>query len=1267
MTEMTHPAALHRARTPLPTIDEDREGVGDAASPLQRRERETTDSGDAARPAHCQGGGLRARWARMLDTKKIIHPPALRFDGPWEEAAEAICHSWVDSQAMHDRSQVSHLALSKMKALEFERKHTEQIAPHQRLLPGTATRQDYYDAEIDAFLEAIGEVDTRAVLESFKLAGTGGLHRQHATLAATLTNTIGAAQLIVPDPATKAGLAGARMLLQGVTAGSVLHAGPRRLRNAGTEDILPLGRADAAPSAKIAPNVLQASTQVIHGLKGAEKNLQNMQSAMHELERLQAAAAPDAGAVREAKQQLELTFAKICHQLSLKSAYKASSESAKIEFWGNQRYLLVSYAGSSATLTTGLIAIMTPALIAAPVTGGLSAAAVAFAVALYVGYQLGTGPAKDGEAKAKRAIVALVKLVEVLSGERTTNLVQRAQAWQAYLDARREVRFASPARKAQAKRAAKTLLLERLEELTNEDRPEALLTAENNWTAYRAFLDQHEAIVAREAEGILNEAQCRRHITALKEQFGRDHHADFALREIVAAWKTPMLMRIVAAQRLLKGKVARSQKRLMHLQHQPSPKARWGTSTQKENSTHKIQLRKIELQQHLCDLFNLELARQDLTRPRGARPTDNDVARAAQRMAAIVDDDVRALFCGDGKAQVEAVNLSKKLTAGEAQRYIYANAGSSALGIAVNLGVTAADVVINNEKAAGTYRGPQYNDYKFLALSQGQAQPGAHLSVGDRAAFQKREMQPLLDRIDHDEEPREVHLHLGGDIHRSLRPEDSDVNAVMGELAERLAHAAAVPQTLHLTMGAQTPEAAVLSAAGVVAAAAAAADIAPPVSHSVVVELKSTSAFHDVQYKKNPLKNRMGYIAGQCAVGGRQALMSIAGLPTQALAQHRLKKTRAPLNVAAGSSHDVRAVLQSAALRLRAIVKETPAVDTQSRTAVAKPVLTPSDIKRNAKHAKVLWDRLQRAEAARWAGAKAPGFFASSAVRTNATGLRCRDTASVLKVQDRPIHGHRIGPAQASADAILANGPSIYAAGQSPDAASLDDFLLQGIESRQGIFQFVSRKAHHLPEQSSETPVIALLQTRCRDQPGALIGGRYRIDAFTPVEEKESDTPQDHLHFSLQVTDTLSNEHPPSVIRIPITQAGLKFTDRVLDTERIVRADALMDAHIDQLPDALETNASGGLGIDRMVLSQAGIGRNATLITYRTLRQRIIDPDHKRAIALATLDDALFDVIYAGRGDRDEDYIPSLAQLSELRKALLQLIVTQRTLATAAQ
>ena len=278
------------------------------------------------------------------------------------------------------------------------------------------------------------------------------------------------------------------------------------------------------------------------------------------------------------------------------------------------------------------------------------------------------------------------------------------------------------------------------------------------------------------------------------------------------------------------------------------------------------------------------------------------------------------------------------------------------------------------------------------------------------------------------------------------------------------------------------------------------------------------------------------------------------------------------------------------------------------------------------------------------------------------------------------------------ADSIGAQSASTFVAGQSPEAAQLDNFLMQGIESRNGIFQLVSRKAHYLPETSIESPVIALLQKRQHD-PATLIGGRYRIHPDSALQKNHQDSGDDYQRFMLVVTDTRSAEIPAPIIRIPITQAGLKFTDRVLDAQHIGRASKLLNDHIACLTvnGAATVNVAPSINLDQMILSRAGIGRNAALISYRLIHDQLAKKDvpavknfdvqlgalnndddengrkNNDASSISDVvdhdtdtnldncvDKALFNVIYAGRGDRDSAYLPSLRQLTELRLALLQ-------------
>lgn len=1257
-------------------------------------------------PPRPPASSVLARLARMIDTKKVIHAPAICFDVEWSAAAKSICDEWQQTQTSRGQMQQSpqaYIAVSRMKALEFERKHLAHL-PHDRLiLPPGSTRQNYYDAEIAAFLEAIGTTDVLAVLDSFRLAGTGGLHRQSSMFAATVSNPLGAAQLIAPDLAVKAGLSSARLAMQAVTGGAILQAGQHRLRNAGTEDVLPLGRADATPAAKNAPNVLQASSRVIHQLRGAEKNLHALQTALRRFNELKSASVADDARLSDATEKLALAFAKISHQLSIKTAYKASSENAKVEFWGNQRYLLISYGGTSVTLAASLVAIMTPALIAAPVTGGLSLAATALAISLYLGYQLSEGPSKDGEAKARRAIVAAVKLLEVLSGERSTYVLQRAQIYQNYLTQNKSNRFASSEKKSARKQVAKKRMLAQLEHLAhnspqrrdekNSDH-KADFRPRQNWDAYRSYLDQCAAIGAHAQQGQLDQSQYQQQISALNQRFSTEHKTHFALDEIVGIWKTPISMRMVAARRLLKGKVARSQQRLLHLQRRSTLNASANSKTKKE----KITRLRSELRQQLCDLFNFELALQDMAGVDEKNPSTQAQARAIDRLGEVVDDDVRQLFCGDGRAQVDAVNKSKKLAAGEAQRYTYANAGSAALGIAVNVAVSATDTAVAFQKADGIYAGPQFNDYKFLALSQGQAQPGAHLSVGDRAAFQQREMQPLLKKIARSGDTFELDCQLPASANGRLQKNDPVVIARLNALIDSLCKSSSVPDSIQLSL--HTPASATSGVSE--APAQSSPQLQPTAKPSrsalqdvrLTIEFKTTSAYHEVKYKKSTAPKRAKFIAGQLGIGARQALMSVAGLPAQAIAQHRLSQTRSALNTAEAMTEQVDALLRGSMRPpspIRATAPTTPSIAQSGplspAQATSQTLSISSKYKCNPDHnslrAQRVWRRLQAAEAARSPVPEAKKFIDAVFVPPNSTGLLCKNNQQVVKVQGSPIHAHRIRTITTAEDSSGAKDASTFVAGQSPEAAQLDHFLLQGIESRNGIFQFVSRKAHYRQETSTQLPVIAQLQKRLHD-PATLIGGRYRIHPGSAPQENHPDSGDDYRRFMLVVTDTKSTEIPAPTIQIPITQAGLKFTDRVLDAQHIGRASKLLRDHIACLTvhSTAAVEVARSINLDQMVLSRAGIGRNATLISYRLIQDQLARKDSPTAknldeqVALNNdgdendsknddassnsdildnrIDEVLFNVIYAGRGDRDSAYLPSLRQLTELRMALLQ-------------
>jgi hypothetical protein len=1135
-------------------------------------------------PAH---NTMRKRLVRLLNTKLVPHLPARRFTAAWSAAAGDICQDWVDTQDRHNVTTVSIVALSRMKALEYERKNTAIIHEDQRLLPANATKDDYYQAEIEAFLAAVNEPDPQAVLESFKLAGSGGLHRQHATFGASVSNSLSVATLLTPDPLSKLALVATRGLTQLYTSAAVIAAGPRRFRNACTEDIIPLGRADASAAARRAPNMLQASLGVMRTLKirDVTKSLEQMKVAMEKLER-----ARDGGTVKarqDTRQQLELAFARICHQLSVKTAYKTSSESAKIEFIGNLRYLLSSYTGSAAVLAASMIAVMTPVFIDAVVTGGLIGAATALTVLLYLGYQLGPGPSRDGEDKAKRAIVALVKMLEVLGGEHTESTRQRGAAYADYLQNRKVPRLTRPAGRKKIREAALATLQDRLEAIAAITPPPAGLDLKTNWDSYTGHLRDTQKKAAEAEKNNLAKPAPQDELSDPDIKFGNDHRQKFAVAELVSAWKTPMRIRMNAASRLVKGRVAQSYKRLLKLKHNETATTWRSGAGQIDRRRIAIELQEQDLRKRLCDLFNLELALQDLKWAPGAGKDSINLARATERIAAITDTDVHQLFCGNAEEQVEAIKLSKELTAGESERYTHANTGLAAFGIALNLGVAGADVVVSFGKATNAYPTLDFNDYKLVTLSQAGAQPGAHQSAGDRAAFQKREMKRLLAETELKEPAPVHHLKLNLDGNVVLKPDDDAVKRALDELMEDLGKADVVPRTdvvpraVQLTLQHASPPETGPSASGVVAVSAEAE------TEQLAINLKPTTAFHRVQYKKNPPAQRARHMRHQMAVIWRQTAMSIAGLPVQAFAQHRVRKAAPTLASAAALRGTAQALLQ-------------------------------------------------------------PTMFDPTEVPVNDSGVKCLENRHVVMVQSgtpeqapRPIHAHKIRQQLPSGAA--------YAAGQSPQHGSVDDVIVQGLASGQGIFQFVSRMAHYKPEDSREKPVIGMLLEHLKQNknqnPKRLIGGRYLV---TSVERIAGGGDSDFLRHVLVAKDTWSKSLQE--VRMPITQAGLEFKDRVLRVDEIKRASTLLDEHNAWLDEnnALPAQPANPADTHKMILSFAGIGRNATLITYRVLSAAIEDGK----VTEESLDFALDAEIYPNRVRRGPRYVHTEAQRDELRAAL---------------
>lgn len=287
-----------------------------------------------------------------------------------------------------------------------------------------------------------------------------------------------------------------------------------------------------------------------------------------------------------------------------------------------------------------------------------------------------------------------------------------------------------------------------------------------------------------------------------------------------------------------------------------------------------------------------------------------------------------------------------------------------------------------------------------------------------------------------------------------------------------------------------------------------------------------------------------------------------------------------------------------------------------------------------------------------------------SAVQVDVGGKRAFIHANRIGFSRKP--GGHCQPVDNISDHIDTQTASAKA-GQSPQHFALcEKFLIDGIDSGRGLFQFVSRKAQAISNgltgtSSNERPIIDQLRDAWQwsgQSPGSLwLGDRYEVLSIG-ASSAADDHHADHRSVMLTVRELAK---PHSTITVPLTQAGMKFTDRVLRKNEIERANALLEAHrhcgvaTGEDADAADLPASASAH-DPMIISTAGIGRNAALIVYREAMARIdVEPAATR-LDERYLDAMLENIITSGRRDRGPKFIHSDAQLQEVKAALAEVM-----------
>jgi hypothetical protein len=301
-------------------------------------------------------------------------------------------------------------------------------------------------------------------------------------------------------------------------------------------------------------------------------------------------------------------------------------------------------------------------------------------------------------------------------------------------------------------------------------------------------------------------------------------------------------------------------------------------------------------------------------------------------------------------------------------------------------------------------------------------------------------------------------------------------------------------------------------------------------------------------------------------------------------------------------------------------------------------------------------------------------YVTDDAVEHNATNIRCPAknivTIKLPGTDGEPItynlHANEIefttGAIQEQSKKYIAAQSPIPKNNSAAEFFACDKFLTKAIESKSGLFQFVSpsktKDENHISRRSIIGQLINANNNANKSSEKLLIGNRYEVknirqldrSSDSSTENSEFNTP----HFALDVEDT----HPDSTgkkarISIVLTQARVKFENKLLSTTAIKEASALMDDHNFK---SAPTNKNRP---DPMVISQAGIGRNATLIVYREMLGRI---RNGTVADIDQLEKEVINLIRQGREVRGPQFVHSNEQIIELVKALQEELLNEESL-----
>ncbi|MDY7573002.1 protein-tyrosine phosphatase family protein [Actimicrobium sp. CCI2.3] len=276
-------------------------------------------------------------------------------------------------------------------------------------------------------------------------------------------------------------------------------------------------------------------------------------------------------------------------------------------------------------------------------------------------------------------------------------------------------------------------------------------------------------------------------------------------------------------------------------------------------------------------------------------------------------------------------------------------------------------------------------------------------------------------------------------------------------------------------------------------------------------------------------------------------------------------------------------------------------------------------------------------------------------VDDNGTNVSCPRHSAVevdIPGNSKKIHANHVHFQPSRSEVELGLNGNSYIAGQAPrQFDACERLLFKGIESRQGIFQIVSERSQQAlvgPDSDRESgrsirSLIEQLREGMAHNPTLTIGGRYEVDSLEHWLDGTSSST-----YLLTVKDTHADNR---LISIPLTQTGLKFEDRVLKVPEIAAASEELAAHL-AVSDVFYPQAV----VEPIIISTAGVGRNATLMVYRQIKSLIGSGE---ITTEGELHAALLREITIGRNARGPRFVHSEAQLEQLTAALVALLPGQ--------